>query len=137
MRLCPHTRTPSGLQVSLCFSCDLDPTRAVIMLGAESRLESRLEKLESLMRSPHSALNLETLLVSLLFFFFFFLNHLQGSVTQVGVTQVVSDTHVSWRNLTHQQPSYIMRRKWKNFIMAWVTQLFIAEMSACVKLFFF
>ncbi|KAM8725581.1 rho-associated protein kinase 2-like isoform 4-T4 [Acanthopagrus schlegelii] len=35
------------------------------MLGAESRLESRLKKLESLMRSPHSALNLETLLDSM------------------------------------------------------------------------
>ncbi|KAI3364237.1 hypothetical protein L3Q82_011039 [Scortum barcoo] len=34
------------------------------MLGAESRLESRLKKLESLMRSPQSALNLETLLDS-------------------------------------------------------------------------
>lgn len=112
MRLCPDTRTPSGLQVFLCFSCDLDPPRAVIMLGAESRLESRLEKLESLMRSPHSALNLETLLVSLLFIFYFF--YLKGSVTQVGVTQVVSDTHVSWRNLTHKQPSYTIRRKWKN-----------------------
>lgn len=35
------------------------------MLGAEGRLESRLVKLESLMRNPQSALNLETLLVSL------------------------------------------------------------------------
>ncbi|XP_059211979.1 rho-associated protein kinase 2-like [Centropristis striata] len=35
------------------------------MLGAESRLESRLHKLESLMRSPQSALNLETLLDSM------------------------------------------------------------------------
>ncbi|KAM9354534.1 rho-associated protein kinase 2-like [Pholidichthys leucotaenia] len=35
------------------------------MLGAEGRLESRLEKLESLMRSPRSALNLETLLDSM------------------------------------------------------------------------
>ncbi|XP_054474136.1 rho-associated protein kinase 2-like isoform X1 [Anoplopoma fimbria] len=34
------------------------------MLGAESRLESRLNKLESLMRNPESALNLETLLDS-------------------------------------------------------------------------
>ncbi|XP_031734246.1 rho-associated protein kinase 2-like isoform X5 [Anarrhichthys ocellatus] len=34
------------------------------MLGAESRLESRLNKLESLMRNPQSALNLETLLDS-------------------------------------------------------------------------
>lgn len=34
------------------------------MLGAESRVESRLNKLESLMRSPQSAVNLETLLVS-------------------------------------------------------------------------
>lgn len=37
------------------------------MLGAESRLESRLNKLESLMRNPQSALNLETLLVSFSF----------------------------------------------------------------------
>ncbi|GLD49469.1 rho-associated protein kinase 2-like isoform X1 [Lates japonicus] len=35
------------------------------MLGAESRLESRLKKLESLMRSPQSALNLGTLLDSM------------------------------------------------------------------------
>uniref|UniRef100_A0A8C3AN88 Rho-associated protein kinase n=1 Tax=Cyclopterus lumpus TaxID=8103 RepID=A0A8C3AN88_CYCLU len=35
------------------------------MLGAESRLESRLNKLESLMRNPQSALNLETLLDSM------------------------------------------------------------------------
>ncbi|XP_044025873.1 rho-associated protein kinase 2-like isoform X4 [Siniperca chuatsi] len=35
------------------------------MLGAESRLESRLTKLESLMRNPQSALNLETLLDSM------------------------------------------------------------------------
>uniref|UniRef100_A0A3B4T5I0 Rho-associated protein kinase n=1 Tax=Seriola dumerili TaxID=41447 RepID=A0A3B4T5I0_SERDU len=35
------------------------------MLGAESRLESRLKKLESLMRDPQSALNLETLLDSM------------------------------------------------------------------------
>ncbi|XP_071323565.1 rho-associated protein kinase 2-like isoform X1 [Trachinotus anak] len=35
------------------------------MLGAESRLESRLKKLESLMRNPQSALNLETLLDSM------------------------------------------------------------------------
>ncbi|XP_029352907.1 rho-associated protein kinase 2-like isoform X1 [Echeneis naucrates] len=35
------------------------------MLGAESRRESRLKKLESLMRSPQSALNLETLLDSI------------------------------------------------------------------------
>ncbi|XP_060947260.1 rho-associated protein kinase 2-like isoform X2 [Limanda limanda] len=34
------------------------------MPGAESRLESRLHKLESLMRSPQAALNLETLLDS-------------------------------------------------------------------------
>ncbi|KAM9339488.1 rho-associated protein kinase 2-like isoform 3-T4 [Symphorus nematophorus] len=34
------------------------------MLGAESRQESRLKKLESLMRNPRSALNLETLLDS-------------------------------------------------------------------------
>ncbi|KAF0023641.1 hypothetical protein F2P81_024271 [Scophthalmus maximus] len=34
------------------------------MPGAESRLESRLNKLESLMRNPQSALNLETLLDS-------------------------------------------------------------------------
>ncbi|KAK2890078.1 rho-associated protein kinase 2-like isoform X2 [Channa argus] len=34
------------------------------MLGAESRLESRLQKLESLVRNPQSALNLETLLDS-------------------------------------------------------------------------
>ncbi|KAM3602727.1 uncharacterized protein V6R79_009673 [Siganus canaliculatus] len=34
------------------------------MLGAESRLESRLKKLEILMRNPQSALNLETLLDS-------------------------------------------------------------------------
>ncbi|XP_034018247.1 rho-associated protein kinase 2-like isoform X2 [Thalassophryne amazonica] len=34
------------------------------MLGAESRVESRLKKLESLMRNPQSALNLETLLDS-------------------------------------------------------------------------
>ncbi|XP_078130182.1 rho-associated protein kinase 2-like isoform X3 [Sander vitreus] len=32
------------------------------MLGAESRLETRLKKLESLIRNPESALNLETLL---------------------------------------------------------------------------
>ena len=111
MRLCPDTRAPSGLQVFLCFSCDLDPPHAGIMLGAESRLESRLKKLESLMRSPHSALNLETLLVSLLFFFFFFFCYLQGSVTQVGVPQVATDTHVSRRDLTHQQPSYTTRKE--------------------------
>ncbi|XP_056283845.1 rho-associated protein kinase 2-like isoform X3 [Pseudoliparis swirei] len=35
------------------------------MLGAESRLESRLNKLESLMRNPQSGLNLETLLDSM------------------------------------------------------------------------
>ncbi|KAK5903429.1 hypothetical protein CgunFtcFv8_007211 [Champsocephalus gunnari] len=35
------------------------------MLGAEGRLESRLEKLESLMRDPQSGLNLETLLDSM------------------------------------------------------------------------
>ncbi|XP_061890972.1 rho-associated protein kinase 2-like isoform X1 [Entelurus aequoreus] len=35
------------------------------MLGAESRLESRLEKLEALMRNPESVLNLETLLDSI------------------------------------------------------------------------
>ncbi|XP_069014195.1 rho-associated protein kinase 2-like isoform X2 [Embiotoca jacksoni] len=35
------------------------------MLGAESRLESRLKKLESLMGNPQSALNLETLLDSM------------------------------------------------------------------------
>lgn len=35
------------------------------MLGAESRLESRLKKLESLLKTPQSALNFETLLVSL------------------------------------------------------------------------
>ncbi|XP_042358929.1 rho-associated protein kinase 2-like isoform X2 [Plectropomus leopardus] len=35
------------------------------MLGAESRLESRLKKLESLMRNPESALNLGTLLDSM------------------------------------------------------------------------
>uniref|UniRef100_A0A8C4NNW5 Rho-associated protein kinase 2 n=1 Tax=Dicentrarchus labrax TaxID=13489 RepID=A0A8C4NNW5_DICLA len=35
------------------------------MLGAESRLESRLKKLESLMRNQQSALNLETLLDSM------------------------------------------------------------------------
>ncbi|XP_045916234.1 rho-associated protein kinase 2-like isoform X2 [Micropterus dolomieu] len=35
------------------------------MLGAESRLESRLKKLETLMRNPQSALNLETLLDSM------------------------------------------------------------------------
>ncbi|XP_049914885.1 rho-associated protein kinase 2-like isoform X2 [Epinephelus moara] len=35
------------------------------MLGAESRLETRLKKLESLMRSPQSALNLGTLLDSM------------------------------------------------------------------------
>ncbi|KAG7239686.1 hypothetical protein INR49_028622 [Caranx melampygus] len=35
------------------------------MLGAESRLESRLKKLESLMKSPQSALNLGTLLDSM------------------------------------------------------------------------
>ncbi|XP_041832603.1 rho-associated protein kinase 2-like [Melanotaenia boesemani] len=35
------------------------------MLGAESRLESRLKKLESLMRNPQSALNFETLLDSM------------------------------------------------------------------------
>ncbi|XP_047429853.1 rho-associated protein kinase 1-like isoform X2 [Mugil cephalus] len=35
------------------------------MLGAESRLESRLVKLETLMRNPQSALNLETLLDSI------------------------------------------------------------------------
>ncbi|XP_068432989.1 rho-associated protein kinase 2-like isoform X2 [Clinocottus analis] len=35
------------------------------MLGAESRLESRLNTLESLMRNPQSALNLETLLDSM------------------------------------------------------------------------
>uniref|UniRef100_A0A3Q0RXS9 Rho-associated protein kinase 2 n=1 Tax=Amphilophus citrinellus TaxID=61819 RepID=A0A3Q0RXS9_AMPCI len=36
-----------------------------IMLGAESRLESRLTKLESLIRNPQSALNLATLLDSM------------------------------------------------------------------------
>ncbi|XP_026174377.1 rho-associated protein kinase 2-like isoform X2 [Mastacembelus armatus] len=35
------------------------------MLGAESRLESRLKKLESLMKNPESALNLESLLDSM------------------------------------------------------------------------
>ncbi|KAM4522278.1 rho-associated protein kinase 2-like isoform 3-T5 [Odontesthes bonariensis] len=35
------------------------------MLGAESRVESRLEKLESLMRNPQSALNFETFLDSM------------------------------------------------------------------------
>ncbi|KAL6095872.1 rock2 [Pungitius sinensis] len=35
------------------------------MLGAESRLESQLKKLDSLMRNPQSALNLETLLDSM------------------------------------------------------------------------
>uniref|UniRef100_A0AAQ5YRT1 non-specific serine/threonine protein kinase n=1 Tax=Amphiprion ocellaris TaxID=80972 RepID=A0AAQ5YRT1_AMPOC len=35
------------------------------MLGAESRVEIRLKKLESLMRNPQSALNLETLLDSI------------------------------------------------------------------------
>lgn len=35
------------------------------MPGAESRQESRLTKLEALIRNPQSALNLETLLVSL------------------------------------------------------------------------
>uniref|UniRef100_A0A7N6C017 Rho-associated protein kinase 2 n=1 Tax=Anabas testudineus TaxID=64144 RepID=A0A7N6C017_ANATE len=35
------------------------------MLGAESRLESRLQQLESLMRNPQSTLNLETLLDSI------------------------------------------------------------------------
>ncbi|XP_062292645.1 rho-associated protein kinase 2-like isoform X2 [Scomber scombrus] len=35
------------------------------MLGAESRVESRLKKLESLMRNPQSALNLATLLDSM------------------------------------------------------------------------
>ncbi|XP_028460657.1 rho-associated protein kinase 2 isoform X4 [Perca flavescens] len=35
------------------------------MLGAESRLETRLKKLESLIRDPESALNLETLLDSM------------------------------------------------------------------------
>uniref|UniRef100_A0A8C9XIR1 Rho-associated protein kinase n=1 Tax=Sander lucioperca TaxID=283035 RepID=A0A8C9XIR1_SANLU len=35
------------------------------MLGAESRLETRLKKLESLIRNPESALNLETLLDSM------------------------------------------------------------------------
>uniref|UniRef100_UPI0037E72BF3 rho-associated protein kinase 2-like isoform X3 n=1 Tax=Semicossyphus pulcher TaxID=241346 RepID=UPI0037E72BF3 len=35
------------------------------MLGAESRLESRLKKLESLMKTPQSALNFETLLDSM------------------------------------------------------------------------
>ncbi|XP_076612596.1 rho-associated protein kinase 2-like [Chaetodon auriga] len=35
------------------------------MLGAESRQESRLKKLESLLRNPQSALNLETLLDSM------------------------------------------------------------------------
>ncbi|XP_068198967.1 rho-associated protein kinase 2-like isoform X2 [Antennarius striatus] len=35
------------------------------MLGAESRLESRLRSLESLMKNPQSALNLETLLDSI------------------------------------------------------------------------
>ncbi|KAM6915752.1 LOW QUALITY PROTEIN: rho-associated protein kinase 2-like [Xenentodon cancila] len=35
------------------------------MLGAEGRLESRLEKLESLMKNPQSALNFETLLDSM------------------------------------------------------------------------
>ncbi|XP_034756079.1 rho-associated protein kinase 2-like isoform X4 [Etheostoma cragini] len=35
------------------------------MLGAESRLESRLKKLESLIRNPESAINLETLLDSM------------------------------------------------------------------------
>uniref|UniRef100_A0A3Q3B065 non-specific serine/threonine protein kinase n=2 Tax=Kryptolebias marmoratus TaxID=37003 RepID=A0A3Q3B065_KRYMA len=35
------------------------------MLGAESRLESRLERLESMMRDPQSALNLATLLDSI------------------------------------------------------------------------
>lgn len=34
------------------------------MAGAESRQESRLAKLEALMRNPQSPLNLETLLVS-------------------------------------------------------------------------
>lgn len=34
------------------------------MLGAESRLESRLNTLELLMRNPESVLNLATLLVS-------------------------------------------------------------------------
>lgn len=51
------------------FGCHWDE-RAVCggtMLGAESRLESRLGKLESLMRNPQSALNLETLLVSVRF----------------------------------------------------------------------
>lgn len=35
------------------------------MLGAESRVESRLAKLESMIRNPHSALNLSTLLDSM------------------------------------------------------------------------
>ncbi|XP_032398221.1 rho-associated protein kinase 2 isoform X4 [Etheostoma spectabile] len=35
------------------------------MLGAESRLETRLKKLESLIRNPESAINLETLLDSM------------------------------------------------------------------------
>lgn len=37
---------------------------AVIMLGAESRLESRLERLKSIMKNPQSELNMATLLVS-------------------------------------------------------------------------
>lgn len=51
---------------SLLFSRHLswiDST--VTMLGAEGRLESRLKRLETLMRNPLSALNFETLLVSL------------------------------------------------------------------------
>lgn len=34
------------------------------MLGAESRLESRLERLKSIMKNPQSELNMATLLVS-------------------------------------------------------------------------
>ena len=32
-------------------------------------------------------------------------------MTQVGVPQVATDTHVSRRDLTHQQPSYTTRKE--------------------------
>lgn len=73
VRLCRQTVTwakSTGSRLFLCFnvfcSCDWNWIHfIVIMLGAESRLESRLAKLESLIRNPQSALNLATLLVSL------------------------------------------------------------------------